>query len=617
MERNELGGVPNGQTKRSGSLLVADPLRSIEAAVVSRRWASIAIIAVALGAGVAAGIGSVGIWSVREGRVAACVADIVKHGRWMVPELWGRPRLEKPAIPYWFSASIALVAGRLDEWTLRAPGLLLAALLVAVAYRFGYEAAGRRAGLLAALFVLSSLFCTIELRKQSSDIYLAAFTAAALACWWQGYRRAERRWPSWPAAGLFLGLAMLSKGPVVLAVLAPPMLATLLIDRRLTLRASRHAWLALAIPVVMVAAWAVAVLRQEPEAWAIWIYQLDLKVAEGDASSTRGPLFYLLQWPSYLFPWVVFGLGAVLYGLRRRVAVPAVVRLCWWWFFGNLALFSLFQCRKSYYLLPAITGLAVLASYAAVVADRSLRSRYRNVFRLWAVHLQFATLTITWVVFTAIAWSYRARFGLMPLAASLVLTGMFVYLHLLYWRTGRLVGGCIAGALLFSAAIGSTHLWLLNSLDADHSARQFAERIRRLVPAGETILFWGEPDPSLWMYLDRELERVESLAAAKSGEVRFLLVPAESERRALGVMAGPVVLARSRRTVPTLLAALSPTAIARARHAGTAPAHAAISGSKAGRVKHGKGHAGDTHSHSPVSAHDHAHIAKAPHSQAN
>ena len=49
-------------------------------------------------------LGSVDVWGKREQRASAEAIDTVEHGHWLVAEIQGRPRLEKPPLPRWMIA---------------------------------------------------------------------------------------------------------------------------------------------------------------------------------------------------------------------------------------------------------------------------------------------------------------------------------------------------------------------------------------------------------------------------------------------------------------------------------------------------------------------------------
>ncbi len=513
----------DGPSTSIDAIAARDSFTQADSVLASAR-ARMLVLTLAFVLALVAGLGSVGLWGARESRLAACVADVARNGNWLVPDLWGRPRLEKPPLPYWPSAAAAVVTGRLNEWTLRLPALLAAVVILASVYYLGSEAGSPVVGLLASLFLLSSYYFVSELRQPSSDLYLTAFSAAAIAAWWRGSRETTSRGRWWLLAGLCVGLAGACKGPVVLVVIGPPFVARC-IHERAWRAPSRTAWASIAIAVVLALAWPAAVLWTEPQALELWFRQHGIKVAHRPTlwRAVTEPQFYLLKWPEYLFPWSVVAVAGVRWGFARRTsAVPPVVRLAWWWFFGNLLVFTLFSARKNYYLMPAVPGLAVLAAYTAF--------RYGAVGRGWlgrverAVYFgQLAMIVAMGLVLTFIAWSRLDAGRWLGVAIGVGLTcASAANFGWLLFRPSRATAYAVAG-LALSATIGLVYSTILpSSIDA-RSSRGFARELAEQVPEHASIYFWGEPDPSLWFYLNREFRPIHRLPADAVSEA-FCLV---------------------------------------------------------------------------------------------
>src|SRR5262249_7792839 len=72
------------------------------------------------------GLGSVDLWGKREQRASAEAIDTIDRGHWLVAEIQGRPRLEKPPLPRWTIATLMILSGRRDEWVVRLPSALSA-----------------------------------------------------------------------------------------------------------------------------------------------------------------------------------------------------------------------------------------------------------------------------------------------------------------------------------------------------------------------------------------------------------------------------------------------------------------------------------------------------------
>ncbi len=151
-----------------------------------RRWWPEALLAVLAGAVFLGCLGSVELWGKREQRASAEAIDTIDHNHWLVAQIQGRPRLEKPPLPRWSIAALMILTGRRDEWMVRLPGALAGVATVALIYILGRRMGGRALGL-ASAFVLCSLgFFVGEMRQASNDGPLVLFTTLAL---YAAYRR--------------------------------------------------------------------------------------------------------------------------------------------------------------------------------------------------------------------------------------------------------------------------------------------------------------------------------------------------------------------------------------------------------------------------------------------
>ena len=83
--------------------------------------------------------------------------DIVERGAWMGAELRGLPYRNKPPLYPWAIAALSWPAGRVTEITARVPVILAAIGSVVGTFLLGARLFGRRAGLWAALILLTSV----------------------------------------------------------------------------------------------------------------------------------------------------------------------------------------------------------------------------------------------------------------------------------------------------------------------------------------------------------------------------------------------------------------------------------------------------------------------------
>ncbi len=113
---------------------------------VARRWWPEMLVALLASFISLAALGSLELWGKREQRAAAEVLDTIRNGHWLVAEIQGRPRLEKPPLPRWTIAAFMTLTGCRDEWAVRMPGALSGLATVALIYGAGSQNRRARPG---------------------------------------------------------------------------------------------------------------------------------------------------------------------------------------------------------------------------------------------------------------------------------------------------------------------------------------------------------------------------------------------------------------------------------------------------------------------------------------
>ncbi|QEH35741.1 Undecaprenyl phosphate-alpha-4-amino-4-deoxy-L-arabinose arabinosyl transferase [Aquisphaera giovannonii] len=474
-------------------------------------------------------LGSVELWGKREQRAAAEALDTVLNGHWLVAEIQGRPRLEKPPLPRWAVAGLLLLTGRREEWVVRLPSALSGLACVALVYALGRRIGGRELGLASAVILGTTGLFISELRQAGNDGPLAAFTALAVfAAWRRIHKEGDGAGEDAPGgrgwAVLFhvaMGLGFLCKGPIVLMLVGVAVLPYLMLTGRLRVGLRRLwdpagvlAFLAMAI------AWPALVLAADPEALGVWTTEMGQKTgALPLAHRERGGL--LLSSPLMMLPWAVVGIvgAAVPFRADRGLGLPwrrGDAWLPWCWTIGNLGLLGTWAVAKPNYFVPCLPGLALLGGMAWIRLDALARSAVpaasRRARRL--LHLQWGILALAGVV---VAAACRGALSAAPpgwLALLAVMPPAAAALGARARGRGRGAVALLPAAAATAAGVLIGYGILGPGDDRERGHRHLAEQIARLAPAGADagaaeLRFFHEIDEGLWFYLgDRRLAPV-------------------------------------------------------------------------------------------------------------
>jgi len=194
-------------------------------------------------------------WSSDEARFALLAQDILDHGRWLVPDLRGRPYLNKPQLQFWAIALVSAPIGRVTEFTAALPAIVASLGTVGGVVAIGRNLWGWRAGLVAGLVLVSTPPVFAFGHVALPDMMLASWMTWAL--YWL-VRAWRSDWALRPLVVLYVcvGLAVASKGPAGYAALAGALVAVGGTDGPRGLRRLRPA-LGLAVLATCAAPWVI------------------------------------------------------------------------------------------------------------------------------------------------------------------------------------------------------------------------------------------------------------------------------------------------------------------------------------------------------------------------
>lgn len=509
-----------------------------------RRWAPELTLALLASIVFLGCLGSVDLWGKREQRASAEAIDTIQKSHWLVAEIQGRPRLEKPPLPRWTIATLMLATGRDDEWIVRLPSALSGLGMVALIYALGCRMGSREVGLAAGLVLASFGFFISELRQAGNDGPLAFFTTLALYAAWRRLhgvpvvaRPLSGSVPPdrdsglasnltasiTPASGLgsrcwarlmylALGLGFLSKGPIILILVAVTLVPYLLLSRRFRegTRALVDGW-GLLLFALLALCWPVPVLLSDPKAGQVWYLEMAQKAGTAGIKHHRNRQVLAMDWAWMTAPWIIIATTAVaLPFLPRGRSLRPAVWFPWWWAIGNLGMFCLWTVAKPNYYLPCLPGVALLTGLEWIrltSMSRAVGAAAARPRRMLQVHwlIFFASALAAPVVVSQVAPRYVWWASMV--AASLAIT---VVASSWAWRRGAdagalapLVGAVAVAVLVVYGKIAPTE-------NAVHSHRALAGTLNQMIPAQtRTVFFFHELDEGLWFYLrGRELKPV-------------------------------------------------------------------------------------------------------------
>ena len=536
----------------------------------SRRWWPETVVAVFAGITFLAFLGSMELWGKREQRASAEAIDTVDNAHWLVAEIQGRPRLEKPPLPRWTIALLLSLTGQREEWVVRLPGAVAGLATVALVYALGSRMGGRKLALVSALVLCTMGLYVVEIRQAGNDGPLAFFTTLSLYAAWQRlnarkeglFGRDEfvldrltgnRFW-----ALLFhgsMGLGFLCKGPIVLLLVGLTVVPYMIVTRRLASGARRLAdvW-GLFLFLMLAAAWPVRVLADDPNAWGVWMTEIGQKTGILPIAHRQRTILGL-ELPALALPWSVMAIAGIGLPLvrNRRVSASGLassVWFAWWWVVGNLAVFTTWAVAKPNYFVPCMPGLALLVGMAWIRLNRLARSPARSASVTLArlvLRAQWLSLLLVGVLVPVMALRYlpEAPFPWLTILGASAFAG--VVMGWRHWRSGRGVLALLPVGAACAVGLSIGYGAIAPAGNAARGHRRLAKLLEQSVPADVNVLrFFHEIDEGLWFHL-----RAPHLAPVPGSQPRYSdsfdkLAPLLSHDRSSEQMPDPFVALRNR-----------------------------------------------------------------------
>jgi 4-amino-4-deoxy-L-arabinose transferase-like glycosyltransferase len=397
-------------------------------------------------------LGAHSLWDMDEGVNAECTREMLEAGTWVVPTFNWELRTAKPILTYWLQRPAYLAFG-VSEWSARLPSALLAIGTVLLTYELGRRMFGPATGLLAGVALASAVqFCILS-HAATPDAPLIFFTVLTFYLVWVGHENGGRRWVV--PAGVASGLAVLSKGPVGLALPGLAVAAYFVWNREWRrVFDPRLAWGFLVFALVAGPWYALVTAETKGEYIEEFFGNHNVNRFLTPMENHRGPVVYYVVALVILFaPWSCF-LGATLWyaikGARTSnpdpgSAVPGLstqqraYRFLLCWFLAYLVFFSAAQTKLPNYIAPLYPAAALLTAHFLVRWREGAVAPAR-----WVMPAGAAGVALTGVLLAA---GLVVASGVLPLS----LKGMRTFPGLEWWAWVGLVP--LAGAAVMAQAV--------------------------------------------------------------------------------------------------------------------------------------------------------------------
>jgi 4-amino-4-deoxy-L-arabinose transferase-like glycosyltransferase len=327
-------------------------------------------------------LGNSAIWDANEAFYVETPREMLEAHDFINPTFNYLPRFNKPVLSYWIVGALYRLFG-VSVAVQRFAIALGAMIIIGCAYALaqvawdpgpgtrdpgpatldqgrGTRDQGPGTGLWAAAGLAAAPRLVMFARRIFIDIWITAFTSLTLTFFALSERYPQRRRQFLVLMYVSIGLGVLTKGPVAIALPALAFVLYLSIRRELRRVTELMLPTGVVIVAVIVIPWYAALYHEH--GWAdirsFFVSENIERFTSGvGVRQPRGPWFYLPVMLSDSFPWSVLLPVAAVAAWKRRTRFET---LLWCWIVAIVGFFSLSAGKQDLYILPIIPAVAAL-----------------------------------------------------------------------------------------------------------------------------------------------------------------------------------------------------------------------------------------------------------------
>ncbi|HYR80164.1 MAG TPA: glycosyltransferase family 39 protein [Candidatus Dormibacteraeota bacterium] len=322
-----------------------------------------------------------------EPREAVTVFAIVHGGGVILPQRAGIEIPSKPLLMHWLAALVSLIAGSVDEFSVRLPSAAFAIAGVIVCYNYVRRLFDEVIALIAAL-ILATTFQYLQAATGARvDMTLTFFMEVAF---FEFIAIAEGLTRRRMLLYVALAFAVLTKGPIGLILPGMVALAWIAIEKRWDVLRRMSLIRGAIVVLVLAGGWYVAAyIEGGPGFFRKQILAENVLRFAGGSDFHEGhihPFYYMeMALLAGFMPWTILLPVVVVQAAREPATLDPRLKYLLCWFVLVLVFYNIPQSKRGVYLLclyPALTTLAAIYIRDAVSHPESTRTWVRWIVRL-------------------------------------------------------------------------------------------------------------------------------------------------------------------------------------------------------------------------------------------
>ncbi len=362
------------------------------------------------------------------GKYAAVSKTIYETGDLIRLKIFDKPYDQKPPFMFWLAALSFKVFG-LSNYSFKLPTFLFTIFGTFATYKLGEALYNRRTGILSAIMLITSQSMLLYNNDTHTDVVLTMCVVIAL---WQLHKYISNpNWRNYIAGFTFVGLAVITKGPIGMAVPVFAIIAHILIIKRNELL-KPVMWLPGLLIVLAISTPTLIGLYHQfgIDGIKFFFWTNNLGRITGTYTGTNNDYMFYLHTLGYLFlPFSLLTYFGVFHEIKNwgsnrfsflkshegiTMAIPVF-----------LAILSVSKTKSPHYILPAIPLISIIT---AKWTDRLIQDRFFSPTVLKSIiRTQYVVLALLVVGSLLIPIVFFPTINLWFWIAMILMIGLFVY----------------------------------------------------------------------------------------------------------------------------------------------------------------------------------------------
>ena len=297
--------------------------------------------------------------TIMEARNFITAREMVQDNHWLLTTINGEARYQKPPLPTWLTAMSGMLFGINNVWALRLPAALMVLFSGMCIYYLSLKLKlPKIQSLNNSLILVTSFYIFAIIIEEPWDIFAHGFMLAGLYFLFRLFEEKSILWKNALLAAFFVGLSMMSKGPVSLYALFLPFLISYgIVYKFKDFKAKFLPLIGFVMLFIIIGGlWFLYVRLADPEAFL----EIATKETANWSSYNIKPFYYYWNFFIQSGLWAIPAFISLLYPyLIKRVAHKKDYQFSFWWTIIAVILLSLIPEKKARYLVPVLIPLAM------------------------------------------------------------------------------------------------------------------------------------------------------------------------------------------------------------------------------------------------------------------